>query len=684
MMDMETEIRLLVSLGAHPAIRSSKLAKVLNMKGREVRGLLEQLEKLGLAKHDLAEKWALTVRGEQSLEQMYGFIDAGVSVAKPDGQCEGASTPTPVPPDPVEDRVTRELLLALGPADRALVCAGPGMGKTHLACARISRLVAAGVEAHRILVISFSRAAVQVMRERSADDHTLDGVELRTLDSLGAMLHRERPTSGDYRASIERAVETRQRWGPGVRGVWSHVIVDESQDIIGARARLVCALLEEIASGERPAGFTILYDPAQAIYDFTRDDEDSSDLVECLRERELITSEQEHTLTVVHRSSRPELLELMARARPEVLDASDEARVRLGRLLDGATDRLEWDMNPSGELWLFRSRAEVADAIYRIHHAGVRCPIQLKMGGAGHELDPNIARILNACASWPHVSRGEWSESAGRVGVRGDRADTLFDALVGVARSGKELVDVRLVARSLARSGRPAPVFESPQEPNALTLGVVHAAKGTEADSVRYFRIRGRSIDAPEEARVAHVAISRARETLSIHDRLSRATRANHKGSREREWFRVGPKKTLRMLICGPVDVDEHENLGIYLDEDDGIQGRLAGFGGAPEPVEARFDGRRYVLSTAEGACVGALSELVCSDLEHHFGDSFSSHGGLGGLHWIGVRAVFKSPDLSASGPLRSPFHRTRVWLTPVVAGLAAPYRLDPETQPQQ
>ena len=47
-----------------------------------------------------------------------------------------------------------------------------------------------------------------------------------------------------------------------------HVVVDELQDLVGVRMRFVRALLKEF-----DAGFTLLGDPAQGIYDFSLEDE---------------------------------------------------------------------------------------------------------------------------------------------------------------------------------------------------------------------------------------------------------------------------------------------------------------------------------------------------------------------------------------------------------------------------
>ena len=71
--------------------------------------------------------------------------------------------------------------------DRLEVYAGPGMGKTAVACARVSALIEAGVEPTNIWLLSFTRTAVQEIRDRielfAEDSHSVLGVKIGTIDS---------------------------------------------------------------------------------------------------------------------------------------------------------------------------------------------------------------------------------------------------------------------------------------------------------------------------------------------------------------------------------------------------------------------------------------------------------------------------------------------------------------------
>ena len=50
--------------------------------------------------------------------------------------------------------------------DKIVVHAGPGMGKTAVACARVSELIRQDVEPANIWLLSFTRTAVAEIRDR--------------------------------------------------------------------------------------------------------------------------------------------------------------------------------------------------------------------------------------------------------------------------------------------------------------------------------------------------------------------------------------------------------------------------------------------------------------------------------------------------------------------------------------
>lgn len=175
-------------------------------------------------------------------------------------------------------------LVEAPPDIKALVTAGSGTGKTYVLVAKLIELI----EKHdlspgrEILVLSFSRAAVKEIRRRT---RILPGnvrfVRSRTFDSFGTLLLSEIDPEGDwesgfpdYDGRIKRATELLKNDDAAREFIsrYSHIFVDELQDLVSVRSEMVMALLK-IAD----CGFTLLGDPAQGIYNFQLPEEERLD-----------------------------------------------------------------------------------------------------------------------------------------------------------------------------------------------------------------------------------------------------------------------------------------------------------------------------------------------------------------------------------------------------------------------
>lgn len=672
MSDMMLELGLLRLLHGNPPMRSSALGKLVEKPGKEVLQALKVLKSRGHVECDMNQRWNLSAGGLTYYNQLRS--KAGQNRTARSRPFRGYS--------PGEDGPVREEIKNLPPEDCVVVNAGPGMGKTHLACERIAALVdERQIPPERILVISFSRAAVSVMRERSQGFVGFERLEIRTLDSLSAALHGETPSHWDYDRSIERALELEDLWAPLLEDRYSHVILDEAQDIIGPRAELVSRLLFHLVNNG--VGFTLFHDPAQAIYDFTDGEkkEDTKNVLACLEEEGLLDGVQEQKLTTVHRSSEEEHLDLMHTVRTLTLrEASADLDCLASTINSCAIPfKSEEHENIGGELWLFRSRHEAVHNIYHARQHGV--PVRLQMGDVRVSLDPAIAHILNSTPG-PLIEECDVLRftSAGTElpkPLTPARAAILFESMRRHAPGGKDAIDVQRLTSILARGDCPPEGLEAPPYPAELTLSVIHSAKGSEADHVRYFVHEQKDLD-PEEARVIHVAISRARERLTIHASKFYMKSFDYHG---RRWVTQGKKK--RFLVHGLDDVDPFYSLGVFIGEDSGIQERLASFEGVPRELSATFDGSRYVLTLKDedgectGEVVGALSHRVNDDIERkkkHRHTKTWQHRNIGGLHLIGVSAIVTDRGRSPGQPLKAPYHETRTWLAPVVAGLCWSY----------
>jgi superfamily I DNA/RNA helicase len=192
---------------------------------------------------------------------------------------------------------------------RLLVLAGAGTGKTFVLSERIHHLVGTSDVApgRELLVLSFTRAVVRELKDRiGAVGNAARLVRPITFDSFATRLLATMPDdqlapgwreSGyDSRiAAAARALGTDE--GKAVVAEYRHVFVDEIQDLVGVRATLVDALLA------RAFGFTLLGDPAQAIYDHqVRQATDTTSSESCVwRVR---TRQPEHRTVTLHENIR--------------------------------------------------------------------------------------------------------------------------------------------------------------------------------------------------------------------------------------------------------------------------------------------------------------------------------------------------------------------------------------------
>src|SRR5713101_1590641 len=216
------------------------------------------------------------------------------------------------------------------PASWQLVTAGPGAGKSAVACQRTAYLVDEDVAPSRILLVSFTRTAVLELHDRimsyAVSGERARAARISTIDSHAWSLRTgfdDEPiprTLGEesYELSIARTVELFRQRNPDLcdfMGRLEHLIIDEAQDVMGVRADLVIEMLRGL-SGD--CGVTILADPAQAIYGFTTDETDAAREGRSLLERLEKESPRPFTcrsLTEMHRIKNEDLVDLFLRTR---------------------------------------------------------------------------------------------------------------------------------------------------------------------------------------------------------------------------------------------------------------------------------------------------------------------------------------------------------------------------------
>jgi hypothetical protein len=448
---------------------------------------------------------------------------------------EGGEQPASVsePEDGPDD--SQNFVINLPPSARVIVSAGPGAGKTHVACQRIAALINGGIASNRIWVVSFTRTAIVEFRNRIAnslvDSSDATSIRIATLDSHAwAIQSGFSPSAnlkGDYEDNIQAALERvcSDADAADYLSTLQHVVIDEAQDILGIRAEFVSQLIDKLSP---EAGVTVFGDEAQAIFGFSEEDRVTTFVTRLLALLEAKGFGQAE-LSRIHRTTDPRLREIFTNVRRRVLSISvrpsvscEQVRndiVRLAHATGGFANQLDLDGIDDSTLILMRRRAEVLERSSR----NADIPHRLRMAGLPVRLLPWLAATFwdytdGTKIPWSEFER-RWKERvSGPLAVRTTTPEEAWALLIETAGINSRVVDLRVLRSVLGRASPPM-LFCSPEYGDeGPIIGTVHASKGREADEVRLFLppINLTADNPEEETRVEFVGATRARHRLRV------------------------------------------------------------------------------------------------------------------------------------------------------------------------
>lgn len=585
---------------------------------------------------------------------------------------------------------------------RRFVQAGPGTGKTFCLIERIKYLVEEeglrpGTE---ILVLSFSVAAVSEVRKRlaeSASEHSegsdLPLVEIRTFDSFATRflinLGKGDSLMGKgYEERIEMAIEALKNDGAvdDHLGDIRHMMVDEVQDLVGARAQMTLELLDKVGKGK--AGFTLFGDLAQGIYDFQLEGEKeamtSVEFLEGVRER-FPTMGKDARLGKNFRAAGQEKLEYLAeRGRELILDDIGEGAEFLFREFDA--------LKSLGELAVPKDLPVPISVLCRDNGQVLRLastlrdrkdPIYISPKKDSRYLPPWIGLIL---IGWKgRLIRKAEFEKCFRESGREDFPDVeqcWRDLLrFGRSRSDRKKVDLSRLRVALGENASFS--RDSVQPKDSVTLSTIHRSKGREYDRVAVVMSDGvrpeEAIDSDSpvvdedvegETKVLFVALTRARETLFRMKEGARDGLRLAPPKKER-WIempvRTGPYGTynqFRSIEVGLAeDIEPHSFVSMNIHGDlEGVR-RNQGF------LEERVRGEEVALEysrMSEGVPVFSVL-VICGDQRTAVGETSEKFG-----------RDFRTHAISGDGRLRKfPHQITGLWISEVVTEVGEAGRED-------
>lgn len=382
---------------------------------------------------------------------------------------------------------------------RLLVEAGPGSGKTYVACARVAALIRAGAAPSRILLLSFTRGAVAELRarieRRLSEISGVGALRLATFDSYAAQIASawDEFSGGGYDAGIRAATRLLKAAHPALRAEirdFEHLLIDEAQDLVGDRKAFCQAL---IALLHPSCGVTVFGDPAQAVYGYQERDaaRSSETLIEALAREGAF---QPLPLRQDHRSQKPEVARKLGEARDLLRRGSGptEARalyfavrekIREAAVEDGLRN---WAAHPSLSrgLILTRSRQALLQAAEQMQAQGRR--FRLRRPDRPLRLDPRIGGLLGGLPAAALISERSffelWEEA--RFGPQ-EEAESLWRLLLDLEGSERRELSLGRLAEALTE-----PVSElliDHEGSSGPLLSTIHAVKGREAEVVSQF-----------------------------------------------------------------------------------------------------------------------------------------------------------------------------------------------------
>lgn len=454
--------------------------------------------------------------------------------------------------DPAQRRVIQ------APADcRLLVEAGPGSGKTFVACRRIASLVEhEGLAPSRILVLSFTRVAIAELRDRVAALSSFAAtaaVHTRTFDSFAARLlgAAGQLVRGGHEATIRAATRLLVRRDPLVQDIVSgfeHVFIDEAQDLVGDRKAFCVALLEMLSPA---CGVTVLGDPAQAIYGYQASDDDKKSFVESVREQPdfaMIRLEKDH------RTRTPLLGDMFADCRALLLSPASNQRAKYFDV----RDRIQAAAKESGVsgfaghasttrgLILTRSRGALISAAEELRAQDRQ--FRMRVPDRPTHIEGWIGATLGGLPGTERITKDGFAALFDELEPDSGRPlDECWEILCELDGEAKNHIVVANVAEGLED-----PMLEIVRDHEGSAgplLSTIHAIKGRESGRVFLLLTRapnGNNVDWDEEAKTLYVGATRA--SAELRTGWINPTRYYRTGRPERYW---APRAGYRMLEIG-------------------------------------------------------------------------------------------------------------------------------------
>lgn len=488
----------------------------------------------------------------------------------------------------------------IGAAENAklIVNAGPGTGKTYTLIERLKYLTdkCGLVPAQEMLVLCFSKAAIAEIRKRieqeiksgEANDD-LRFLDIRTFDSFATFLITQLDEEADlsfksYEERIKMATDMIEA-NTEVFGDLKHFIVDEIQDLVGERAKLVQSILKA-----SPSGFTLLGDSCQSIYDYQiEENEINIDSVKFYKWLEDYFGDQIERVEFEgnHRQT-SKLHNMGSNIRKSIL-SNEEADEKIEKIAEtlrkihsiGKCSELtpEKINDSTSTCFLCRNNGEVLKLSQQLRNQGVSNAIQKP--ATSKLIKPWLGMVLGEYAK-DTIDYFEFRELLNHYYSEAEVEDVkkkwnTLENLDREARSRltiKNILDNIYMERSISND-----LFIS--DKSNIVVSTIHRAKGREYDKVvlledSFERLLNKSNESnrDEETKIFYVAITRPKTEINV-TKFNRKAYLKPVIGGEKRWIETGknPYKKFKYISGFEVGVEKDINnisfidLGIFKNE---------------------------------------------------------------------------------------------------------------------
>lgn len=445
---------------------------------------------------------------------------------------------------------TQQHIIESNTAERIIVNAGPGTGKTWTLIERLIYLINYGeTVAEDILVLCFSRSAVDVVKRRlkSAAERGRIGyewrqIDIRTFDSFAtymlAWVQKEMPDllpsgfildSCDYEQRIIHAVSVLEQ-EKDMLAEYKLIMVDEVQDLVGSRAKLVLSLLRGLPE---TCGFTLLGDACQSLYDYLAADNPAIMTSDRFYRRifESFPNAQYLSLTKNYRQE-DELGKTTVPYRNAILTGTPHGRCKEAQVLFSSipeTDvRLHAFTKENARTYI---RNGTLGILTRTNGQALRISAWLRNEDVPHDLNRGLGNT--AFGDWISLIFTDWKcETADEASFISQHialfpdidykiAKNRWTALINTqAGELQRRIEVQDLLFGLLRNARENDLYRSNNmREYAITISNIHRAKGKEFDSVIVIDdVISAMTDAEHddllEHKVCYVALTRSKKQI--------------------------------------------------------------------------------------------------------------------------------------------------------------------------